>query len=82
MMMWFDPSREAPGTVVTSLHDSEESLRGPDGLPGQGSFEWREGVPCEGGDANLRAEWIENRQDPPDGFLDDLWVGGVDATTE
>ena len=79
MMMFFDPSREQPGVQLLPPHDSEGGAPDRSGPGDQGTFEWGRGVALVSGDANLREERIESMEDPPPGFLDDLWVGGVDA---
>lgn len=76
--MFFDPSREQPGVSLLPIPNSEEGTLDPESRERQGTLEWGRGVGLETGDANLREERIENLVDPPPGFLDDLWVGGVD----
>ena len=76
MMMWFDPSREVPGTQITSPHDSEKNELADVGRGEQGTFEWGGGVSLEGGAANQSdANVSESSEDPPPGFLERLWEG-------
>ncbi len=74
--MWFDPSFEVPLLGILPLEQRRDDA-------GHSEFQMRmelsgerEVVPCEGGAAKVSdVMFVDILEDPPPGFLNDLWEG-------